>query len=71
MKEIFIKDEFIKLDAVLKFAGVVGTGGQAKMVIQDGLVSVNGQICTQRGKKIRNGDTVEFENFKFTVKNEG
>lgn len=71
MKEIFIKDEFIKLDAVLKFAGVVGTGGQAKMVIQDGLVSVNGQVCTQRGKKIRNGDTVEFENFKFTVKNEG
>ncbi len=71
MKEIFIKDEFIKLDAALKFSGIIGTGGQAKMVIQDGLVIVNGEVCTMRGKKLRNGDTVEFENFSFVVKNEG
>ena len=68
MKEIFIKDDFIKLDAALKFSGVIGTGGQAKMVIQDGLVLVNGEVCTMRGKKLRNGDTVEFENFAFIVK---
>ena len=68
MKDIFIKDYFIKLDAALKFSGVIGTGGQAKMVIQDGLVLVNGEVCTMRGKKLRNGDTVEFENFAFVVK---
>lgn len=70
MKEIFIRDEFIRLDSALKFSGAIGTGGQAKMVIQDGLVLVNGEICTQRGKKLRQGDTVEFENFSFVIKNE-
>ena len=68
MKEIFIKDDFIKLDAALKFSGTIGTGGQAKMVIQDGLVTVNGEVCTMRGKKLRTGDVVEFENFAFVVK---
>ncbi|MBR3968631.1 MAG: RNA-binding S4 domain-containing protein [Clostridia bacterium] len=71
MNEIKIKDDFIKLDAALKFSGAIGTGGQAKMVIQDGLVLVNGEVCTMRGKKLRNGDTVKFENFEFVVKNEG
>ncbi len=71
MKEIIIRDEFIRLDSVLKFSGVIGTGGQAKMVIQDGLVLVNGEVCTMRGKKLRQGDTVEFDNFSFIVKNEG
>lgn len=71
MKEIFIKDDFIKLDAALKFSGAIGTGGQAKMVIQDGLVTVNGEICVMRGKKLRHGDTVKFENFEFVIKNEG
>ena len=71
MKEIFIKDEYIKLDAALKFSGIIGTGGQAKMVIQDGLVFVNDEICTMRGKKLRSGDKVKFENFEFVVKNEG
>lgn len=70
MKEIFIKEEFIRLDSVLKFSGAVGTGGQAKMVIQDGLVSVNDEICTMRGKKLRNGDKVNFEDFCFVIKNE-
>ncbi len=71
MNEIFIKEEYIRLDSALKFSGAIGTGGQAKMVIQDGLVLVNGQVCTMRGKKLRNGDTVEFENIKFVIKNEG
>lgn len=70
MKEIFIRDEFIRLDSALKFSGAIGTGGQAKMVIQDGLVLVNGEICTQRGKKLRQDDTVKFENFSFVIKNE-
>jgi len=51
--------EFIKLDALLKVAGVADSGGQAKHVIQEGLVSVNGEPATQRGKKIRPGDVVE------------
>lgn len=70
MNEIFIRDEFIRLDAALKFSGAIGTGGQAKMVIQEGLVSVNGEVCTMRGKKLRNGDTVKFENNHFIIKNE-
>lgn len=58
--EIKITTEFIKLDSLLKFAALVGTGGEAKFVISEGLVSVNGQVCTMRGKKLRGGDTVEF-----------
>jgi ribosome-associated protein len=53
---IKIDTEFIRLDALLKFGGAVDTGGQAKLVIQDGLVSVNGETCTMRGKKMRPGD---------------
>ena len=68
MKELFIKEEFIKLDSALKFSGVLGTGGQAKMVIQEGLVLVNGEVCTMRGKKLHDGDIVKFENFEFGVK---
>ena len=71
MKEIIIKEDFIKLDSALKFSGAIGTGGQAKMVIQDGLVLVNGEVCTMRGKKLRNGDTVKFEDVTFVIKNEG
>lgn len=71
MREIFIKEEFIRLDSALKFSGAVGTGGQAKMVIQDSLVLVNGEICTARGKKLRNNDTVKFEDNEFVIKNEG
>ena len=61
MEQIQIQTEFIKLDALLKFAALVGTGGEAKMVIGDGLVGVNGETCTQRGKKIRPGDRVDFQ----------
>lgn len=60
MEIIQIQTEFIKLDAFLKFAALVGTGGEAKLVISDGLVQVNGEVCTMRGKKLRAGDTVTF-----------
>ena len=60
MEEVKIYTEYIKLDDFLKFAGVLGTGGMAKAVIQDGLVSVDGEICTMRGKKLRGGEIVSF-----------
>ena len=60
MEIISIKGNFIKLDALMKFASLVGSGGEAKMAIGDGLVSVNGEVCTMRGKKIRPGDLISF-----------
>ncbi len=66
-EKINIKEDFIKLDSAMKLAGIVTTGGHAKMVIQEGLVKVNGNICTQRGKKLKSGDTVEFENRGFVI----
>ncbi len=60
METIQIETEFIKLDSLLKFAALVGTGGEAKYAIQEGMVKVNGEVCTMRGKKIRPGDTVDF-----------
>ena len=60
MEIIGIRTPFIKLDALLKYAGLLGTGGEAKSAVQDGLVSVNGEICTMRGKKIRPGDEVSL-----------
>ena len=64
---ITIDTEFIKLDALLKYAGAVDTGGQSKLVIQDGLVTVNGEICTMRGKKMRHGDKAEFQGVIYQV----
>ena len=61
MTDITITTEFIKLQDLLKLANLVGTGGEAKIVIQNGDVSVNGEVCTMRGKKCRAGDTVELE----------
>jgi len=60
METVKINSEFIKLDSLLKFAALVGTGGEAKFVISEGMVSVNGEVCTMRGKKLRAGDTVSF-----------
>ena len=60
--KIQITTEFIKLDSLLKFANAVATGGEAKQIVQDGLVKVNGEVCTMRGKKIRPGDVVEVDN---------
>ena len=67
MEKILINTEFIKLDALLKYAAAVGTGGAAKNVIADGLVKVNGEVCTMRGKKLRQGDKVEFDRFAFEI----
>ena len=58
---VAITTEFIKLQDLLKLANLVGTGGEAKIVIQNGDVSVNGEVCTMRGKKCRAGDTVELD----------
>lgn len=55
---VAISTEFIKLDALLKYAGLVNSGGEAKTLIQEGDVLVNGKVCTMRGKKLRPGDTV-------------
>lgn len=71
MEEILIKEKFIRLDSALKFASLVATGGHAKIVIQNGEVLVNGEVCTQRGKKLRNGDVFSFDGVKVKVKNEG
>ena len=70
MEKITIQTDFIKLDSLLKFAALVGTGGEAKLVISEGLVTVNGEVCTQRGKKICPGDTVCFDQFQLEVTKE-
>ena len=65
--KITITTEFIRLDSLLKLAGVVATGGHAKMVITGGEVKVNGETCLMRGKKLRNGDTAEFDGNRIEV----
>lgn len=67
MKNIKIKEEFIRLDSALKLAGLVETGGHAKIVIQNGEVLVNNEVCTMRGKKLRSGDVAEFEGTSFKI----
>lgn len=67
---VSITTEFIKLDSFLKFAGAVEIGGQAKEMVQSGYVKVNGETCLMRGKKLRNGDVVEFDNIEYEVKNQ-
>lgn len=67
-KEIAIKEEFIRLDALMKLSDTVVTGGHAKVVIQNGEVKVNGEVCTMRGKKMRDGDFFTYEGTKVTVK---
>ena len=70
-EEVKITTEFIKLDQLLKFANIAESGAMAKEMIADEIVSVNGEICTMRGKKVRPGDSVlvEFEDeiFEITV----
>lgn len=62
-----IRTEFIKLQDLLKFAGAVETGGDAKLIIQEGRVAVNGEVCTMRGKKLRPGDTVTFRGEEYAA----
>lgn len=65
--EVKITTEFIKLDSLMKFSGLTETGGFAKELIQQGLVKVNGEVCTMRGKKIRPGDKISIEGYEVTV----
>lgn len=67
-KDFILKSDYIRLDDLLKNVGVVNTGGHAKLVIQDGEVKVNGEICTMRGKKLRSGDNAEYEKIIYDVK---
>ena len=61
MEEIFIKDEYIKLGQALKLAGLAGSGVDAKFMIEDGIVTVNGETELRRGRKVRPGDIIELE----------
>ncbi len=63
MQKVKIETEFIKLDQILKLAGVVQTGGQGKIMISDGNISVNKEVCTKRGKKLRKDDIIEIEGY--------
>ena len=67
MDSIPITTEYIKLQDLLKLTALVSTGGEAKLAIEAGKASVNGETCTQRGKKIRAGDTVAFRGHELTV----
>ena len=62
-----ITTEFIRLQDLLKYAGLCETGGMAKMRIQDGEVQVNGEVCTMRGKKLRSGDSVTIDGVTVTI----
>ena len=64
---VAIMKDYIKLQDALKFANVVYSGGEAKTLIQEGQVTVNGEVCTMRGKKIRPGDVVSFNGGTYTV----
>ena len=64
---VVIGTEFIKLEAALKYVNATESGGMAKAVIQDGLVTVNGEICTMRGKKLYPGDKVSFEGAEYLI----
>lgn len=67
MMTITITTEYIKLQDLLKFAAIASTGGEAKIMVQEGLVTVNGEVCTQRGRKIRPGDDVCANGAHYTV----
>ena len=67
METIIIDTEFIKLDSFLKLTGLCDTGGLAKTLIKEGLVKVNGEIETRRGKKLYKGDKISFDGNKFVI----
>ena len=62
MEKIVINEEYIRLDNLMKYSGMCNSGGRAKFLIQGGEVKLNGEVCTMRGKKIRHGDKVEYDN---------
>lgn len=67
-KTVFIEPPFIKLDALLKLCDIAQTGGHAKVIIQNEEIEVNGEVCAQRGRKIKDGDKVRYQNIVYTVK---
>ena len=67
METITITTEFIRLQDLMKLANMASSGGEAKQLIQDGQVLVNGETCLQRGRKLRPGDTVTFRNRTYTT----
>ena len=67
METVSITTEYIKLQDLLKFASAAATGGEAKPAVQGGQVRVNGEVCLQRGKKHRPGDTVEYRGRAYQV----
>lgn len=67
-KDFILKGDYIRLDDLLKNVGVVNTGGHAKIIIQEGEVKVNDEVCTMRGKKLRQGDFAEYERIIYDVK---
>ena len=69
-EKISIKEDFIRLDSAMKLANLVVTGGHAKIVIQNGEVKVNGEVCKMRGKKLYKGDIFTFEGKNFVIENE-
>ena len=64
---VVIGTEFIKLESAMKLANILPSGGTAKMVIQDGLVEVNGEVCTMRGKKLYPGDRFSYEGLTYLI----
>lgn len=68
MEELTLKDEFIKLGQALKACGLVESGAEAKQVISDGLVTVNGEVQLQRGKKLYPGDEVTYQGKSIRIK---
>lgn len=67
---IYIETEFIKLESAMKLANIVPSGGSAKLEIQEGYVSVNGEVCTMRGKKLYPGDRFRYEGDEYLICNE-
>ncbi len=67
MEKIYLRDEYIKLGQALKLAGLTGSGVESKEVILDGLVKVNGEVDTRRGRKVYEGDVIEFEGEQILV----
>ena len=70
MNETLISTDFIRLDAFMKFESLVASGGEAKQLIAEGLVGVNGETCTMRGKKLYPGDQVDFQGETYRIVHE-
>ena len=68
MNELYIRPDYIKLDQALKLSGIAFSGAEAKSMVLEGLVSVNGEVCLLRGKKLRENDIFKFETQEYIIK---